>query len=199
MKKFTRRYALLLVVGLLLLSALLSACGAASEDAAKKYMDAVLAGNAAEAQKYACEDFQDQTAAFAQQVAQLADRQLALQNANLQYDIGKKNNANEVLITGAFDVARLREDGSVIPDSEMEYELAASVRDKHDLDGDGDDEELINTRIRLDMQEKDGDWCVAGLEGGYFGQDIFAPAAANADEAADTDANTEDTADTNAQ
>ncbi len=176
MKKFTRRSLWLLTVGLLLLSTLLSACGVASEEAAQKYMDALLAGNAAEAQKYACESFQEQTAAYADEVARLAEQQLAIQNVDLKYDIGKANNTKEVLVTGAFDVVRLREDGHPIPDSEMEYEVAASVRDKYDLDGDGDDEELINTRIRLDMEEVDGEWCVANLEGGYFGQGIFAPA-----------------------
>ncbi len=180
MKKFTRRYPLLLV-GLLLLAALLSACGVASEEAAQKYMEALLAGNAAEAQKYACDTFQEQTATLAEEVARLADQQLAIQNIDLKYDIGKTHNAKEVLVTGAFDVVRLREDGNPIPDSEMTYEIAASVRDKYDLDGDGDDEELINTRIRLDMEEVDGEWCVASLEGGYFGQGIFAPAEENAD------------------
>ncbi|GEM_PF-1144482 len=175
MKKFTRRSMGLLVAGLLLLSALLSACGAASEEAAQKYMDALMAGNAGEAQKYACDNFQDQTAAYADEVARLAEQQLAIQNVDLKYDIGKKHNTKEVLVTGSFEIVRLREDGNPIPDSGMEYEVAASVRDKYDLDGDGDDEELINTRIRLDMEEVDGEWCVANLEGGYFGQGIFAP------------------------
>ena len=189
MKKFTRRsLGLLVLVGLLLLSALLSACGVASEDAAKKYMDALLAGDAAEAQKYACDNFQEQTATLADEVARLADQQLAIQNVDLRYDIGKTNNTKEVLATGSFDVVRLREDGTPIPDSEMQYEVAASVRDKYDLDGDGDDEELINTRIRLDMEKIDGEWCVANLEGGYFGQGIFAPAATDEADTGETDA-----------
>ena len=189
MKKFTRRsLGLLVSVGLLLLSALLSACGAASEDAAKKYMDALLAGNAAEAQKYACDNFQEQTATLAEEVARLADQQLAIQNVDLKYDIGKANNTKEVLVTGAFDVVRLRDDGTPIPDSEMQYEVAASVRDKYDLDEDGDAEELINTRIRLEMEKVNDEWCVANLEGGYFGQGIFAPVASDEGDTGSTDA-----------
>jgi hypothetical protein len=163
----SKRYGLLLAV-LLLTALTLSACGSDSTETAKDYMDALLKGEVETAQKYACESFQEGTANLAAMSAALAEQNRQIRNIDLKYDIGKGNNAKEVIVTGSYDVVQLTAAGTMIADSEVEYELAASVRDKRDVDGDGDVEEKINTRIVLTM-DKDGDeWCVAGLEGGYF-------------------------------
>ncbi len=163
----SKRYGLLLAV-LLLTALVLSACGSDSTEAAKGYMDALLKGEVETAQKYACDSFQEGTAALAAMSTALAEENRQIRDIDLKYDIGKGNNAKEVIVTGSYNVVQLTEAGTVVADSEVEYELAASARDKRDVDGDGNTEEKINTRIVLTM-EKDGDeWCVANLEGGYF-------------------------------
>lgn len=163
----SKRYGVLLAV-LLITALTLSACGSDSTGAARDYMQAVLKGETETAQKYACEAFQEGTASLAAKSAALAEENRMIRNIDLKYDIGKGNNAREVIVTGSYDIVELNQAGQMIPDSQVQYELAASVRDKRDIDGDGDTEEKVNTRIVLTM-EKDGDeWCVAGLEGGYF-------------------------------
>ncbi|MCD4685974.1 MAG: hypothetical protein K8S97_08560 [Anaerolineae bacterium] len=161
-----KKYGLLLVA-LLVLSAALAACSTKSEDSAKDYMEAVLKGDVEEAQKYACESYAEQTAIWAEMMV-LEDVGLAVKNIELNYDLGKGNNQEEILVTGSFEIVELSIDGDEVADSAKEYELASSLRDKHDLDGDGDDDERINTRIVLTMQEDGDDWCVEGLEGGYL-------------------------------
>ena len=163
----SKRYGIVLAV-LLLTALVLSACGSDSTETAKDYMQALLKGETETAQKYACDSFQESTAELAAMSAALAEQNRQVRNIDLKYDIGKGNNAKEVIVTGSYDIVQLNEAGKMIADSEVTYELAASVRDKRDVDGDGDDEEKINTRIVLTMQQDGDSWCVAGLEGGYF-------------------------------
>ncbi len=163
----SKRYGLLLAV-LLLTALVLSACGSDSTETAKDYMDALLKGEVETAQKYACDSFQEGTAALAALSAALAEQNRQIRDIDLKYDIGKGNNAKEVIVTGSYNVVQLTEAGTVIADSEVEYELAASARDKRDVDGDGNTEEKINTRIVLTMEQDGDEWCVANLEGGYF-------------------------------
>ena len=163
----SKRFGLLLAV-LVAVSLLLVACGSETQDTAKEYIEAVLKGNTEEAQKVACESFQDATAELAAMSASLADENKAIRNLNLKYDIGKANNVKEIIVTGSYDIVELNEAGKMVADSEKTFELAASTRDKYDVDGDGDDTDTINTRIVLDMEKDGGKWCVAGLEGGYF-------------------------------
>jgi hypothetical protein len=158
----------LILVALLVLPGLLAACGTDSADTAQDYVEALLKGDAEKAQSYACADYQDATAAFAEIYAGLAAQNLAIRSLDLKYDLGKGNNAEEIIVTGSYDLVELNAEGKEIADSEDEFELASSTRDKRDLDGDGDDEDKINTRIVLEMKKDDGDWCVEKLEGGYF-------------------------------
>jgi|AMZC01.1.fsa_nt_AMZC01000612.1_8 hypothetical protein len=163
----SKRYGFLLAV-LLLTALVLSACGSDSTATAKDYMDALLKGEVETAQKYACDSFQEGTAALAALAAALTEENRQIRDIDLKYDIGKGNNAKEVIVTGSYNVVQLTEAGAVIADSEVEYELAASARDKRDVDGDGNTEEKINTRIVLTMEQDGDEWCVANLEGGYF-------------------------------
>jgi len=163
----SKRFGLLLAV-LVAVSLLLTACGSDSQDAAKSYIEAVLQGDADEAQKFACESYKEATVELAAFSAALADENMAIRNLDLKYDLGKGNNAKEIIITGSYEIVELYDSGKVIADSEKEYELAAAVRDKYDVDGDGDDIDKINTRIVLEMEQDGDDWCVASLEGGYF-------------------------------
>jgi hypothetical protein len=168
----------LVLAALLVLPALLTACSSDSADTAKDYVEAILNGNVEGAQKAACDSNQDATAALVELNAGLVGEGRAIRNIDLKYDIGKGGNQEEVLVTGAYDLVEISEQGKVVADSEDEYELAASTRDKYDLDGDGDDEEKINTRIVIEMKEQGGDWCVVSLQGGYFSPEVESDEAA---------------------
>lgn len=162
MKKFALLLAIMLVV-----PTLLTACDSESQDTAKDYIEAVLKGELEEAQKYACEDFQDATAELIATRPGVDDEH-AIRNIDLKYDVGKGNDPEEIIITGAYDLVELNEAGRVIADSEVEYEVAAAVRDRRDIDGDDDVDERLDSRILIDMEEQDGEWCVASLERGYW-------------------------------
>ena len=166
----SKRFGLLAAV--LAVSLLLTACGSDSTDAAKDYMEAVLKGDAEAAQKVACDSFQKGTAALVAISAGLAEESRGVRNIDLKYDLGKGNNAKEIIVTGSYDIVRLSEAGTVIAGSALQYELAAVVRDRHDVDGDGDYENRINTRIVLTMDKDGDDWCVADLHGGYFSPEV---------------------------
>lgn len=157
-----------LLAALLAVSLLLTACGSDSTETAKDYIEAVLKGNAEAAQKVACDSYQEDTAALAAISASLAEQSRGVRDIDLKYDLGKGNNSKEVLVTGSYSIVQLSAAGNVIAGSTQQYELAAVVRDKHDVDGDGDYENRINTRIVLTMEKDGDDWCVANLHGGYF-------------------------------
>ena len=162
----SKKLAFILVM-LLVLSSVLTACSSASEDDAKKYVEAMLMGDVAGAQKAACGDYQDGTQALVDGYAALADVHEEIQNIDVTYDIGKGNNQKEVIVTGSYDIVELNAQGNVIPDSAQQYVLAASTVDRHDLDQDGDTTDRVNTRIVLTMAKSGGEWCVAKLTGGY--------------------------------
>jgi hypothetical protein len=152
---------------LLVLTSVLTACSSQSADTGKEYVEAVLKGDAAAAQKVACDSNQDNTVALVEGYAALADVHEASQNVDLKYDIGKGDNQKEVIVTGSYDIVELNAQGKVIPDSAQQYVLAASTVDRHDLDQDGDNTDRVNTRIVLTMAKSGGKWCVAKLTGGY--------------------------------
>jgi hypothetical protein len=162
----SKKLAFILVL-LLVLSAILTACSSESVDNGKTYVEAMLKGDAAGAQKVACDGYQDATQALADGYAALADMHEAIRNTDLKYDIGKGNNQKEVIVTGSYDIVELNDQGKVVADSEQQYVLAASTIDRHDINHNGNDTERINTRIVLTMQKSGGDWCVAKLTGGY--------------------------------
>jgi hypothetical protein len=162
----SKKLAFILVL-LLVVPSVLTACGSGSVDNAKTYVEAMLKGDAAGAEKVACDGYQDDTQALVDGYAALADMNEAIRNVDVTYDIGKGNNQKEVIVTGSYDIVELNAQGKVIVDSEQQYVLAASTVDRHDLDQDGDDTDRINTRIVLTMKKSGGDWCVAKLTGGY--------------------------------
>ena len=162
----SKKLAFILVM-LLVLSSVLTACSSASEDDAKKYVEAMLMGDVAGAQKAACGDYQDGTQALVDGYAALADVHEEIQNIDVTYDIGKGNNQKEVIVTGSYDIVELNAQGKVIPDSAQQYVLAASTVDRHDLDQDGDNTDRVNTRIVLTMAKSGSKWCVEKLTGGY--------------------------------
>ncbi len=177
----------LILVALLVLSSVLTACSSDSVDQAKDYVEAVLKGDGETAQKVACDGYQDETKALAEGYAALAEAHEAIQNLDLKYDIGKGNNQKEVIVTGSYDVVELNDQGKAIADSEVEYVLAASTIDKRDLDKDGDDTDRISTRIVLDMKKSGDKWCVAKLKGGYVTPSGEAPTEQAPTDAAPTD------------
>ena len=134
----------LVVVALLIMPMVLTACASDSRDAAKDYMEAVLKGNVDEAQKLACESYQDQTAALAQVYGPLG-----ITDIDLKYDIGKGNNQEEVIVTGAYTIGE--------GDDADEVELASSVRE-------AGEEEARDTRIVLDLKKDGDDWCVESAD-----------------------------------
>lgn len=179
-----KKVALVLVV-LLVVPVLLTACGSESQDTAKDYITAVLEGDVEEAQKYACDEFKDQTVVLVETLPGVGENK-AVRNIDLKFDLGKGNNQKEVIITGSYDIVTLNVSGKVVADSAMSYEVAASVRDKRDIDGDGDENEKMDTRILAEMVESDGDWCVALLERGYWSP-VFSGEGKTAEEAGDAE------------
>ncbi len=171
MNLMLKKFALVLVA-LLVVPTVLTACSSDSADTAKDYVEAILNGNTDEAQKLACDSYQDATAALVETNNAWVGENAAIRNIDLKYDNGKAGNDEEVIVTGAYDVVEMNEQGKMVADSEDEYELAASTRDKRDLNQNGDDMDKINTRLVLEMREQDGDWCVLDAKGGYFSPDL---------------------------
>jgi len=161
-----KKVALFLVV-LLVVPTLLTACGAESSETARDYMEAVLSGKVEEAQDNACDGFEDATAELIASVPRLGENN-AVRNVDLKFDVGKGNDQEKITVTGSYDIVVLNDSGKVVADSEQEYELASSVRDKRDIDNDEDDGENVDTRVMLEMEKDGDDWCVASLEGGFW-------------------------------
>ncbi len=161
-----KKVAFVLVL-LLVVPTLLSACGAESSESSRDYMDAVLDGKVEDAQKYACDDFKDATAELIASLPHVGENN-AVRNIDLKFDVGKGNDQEKITVTGSYDIVVLNATGKVVADSNEEYELASSVRDKRDIDSDEDDGETVDTRITLKMEKDGDDWCVASLEGGYW-------------------------------
>jgi hypothetical protein len=130
--KMSKRFGFVLVA-LVVLSALLTACSAESRDTAEDYMNALLKGETDKAVELACESFKDETAALADSYAAqgiLADE------IDLKFDVGKGQNNEEIIVTGAYQYGDEADP--------TEFELT-----EHD-----------GTRIVLWLEESDGDWCV---------------------------------------
>jgi hypothetical protein len=168
----TKRFALVLVV-LLVAPMLLTACEEESSNTAKDYYEAVLKGEKDEALKYVCEDDADMQAYTESLIALYEAQEVDGDELDLQYDIGKAMNTEEVIITGSY--------GYGAKDDELE--LVAAIRasqvedmiDKLDLKAATDDagepyflndkgeferDEMVETRVILWLEEQDGDWCV---------------------------------------
>ena len=135
----SKRFAFVLVV-LLAVPMLLTACGADTPDVAEDFVNAVLEGNADAAAEAACESYQDQARELA---AGFVD--LNVHDIDLKYDVGKGNNVEEVIVTGSYKFGT--------GDTVREVELAASVRER-------ETDELVDTRIVVWLDENGDDWCV---------------------------------------
>ncbi|HML21526.1 MAG TPA: hypothetical protein PKD09_07765 [Aggregatilinea sp.] len=135
----SKRFGLVLVA-LLIVPMLLTACSTESRDVAEDYMNALLKGDSAAAQKYACDSFQDQTASLAEMYSVQN-----IHNKDLKFDIGKGNNQEEIIVTGSYLVG---------PENDAdEVELAQKVHNE-------ETNEDLDTRIVLWMADEDG-WCVS--------------------------------------
>ncbi|NLX10538.1 MAG: DUF4878 domain-containing protein [Chloroflexi bacterium] len=135
----SKRFAFVLVV-LLAVPMLLTACGADTPDVAEDFVNAVLEGNADAAAEAACESYQDQARELAAGFSGMN-----VHDIDLKYDIGKGNNVKEVIVTGAYKFGT----GDVV----SEVELAASVRER-------ETGELADTRVVVWLEEVDDEWCV---------------------------------------
>jgi predicted small secreted protein len=152
----SKRFGLVLAA-LLVIPLLLTACDTSSRDAGEKYVEAVIKGDEAEAAKYACESFTDQTQTL---LAYYKNQAVIADSLDLKYDIGKAGNTSEVIVTGAYKYGD--------PEMPREQELT----------------EKLKTRIILDMEKKGDEWCVSDgsvFEGVDFGAETPADAAAPAE------------------
>lgn len=129
----SKKFALILVV-LLIVPLLLSACSTKSRDNARDYMNAVLKGDDQKAQKLACTSYQSQTTAL---LAWYKSQKVDTNNIDLKFDIGKGNNQNEIIVTGSYKYGE--------KDLLREWELS----------------ENKDTRIVLWMKKESGNWCVS--------------------------------------
>jgi hypothetical protein len=179
----SKRLGFVLVV-MLIVPLLLSACGAESKDTAEDYMNAILKGDEDKALELACESFKDETSALVAFFGggfPFFDEE----SIDLKYDVGKGNNANEIIVTGAFNYGIDPDDPTTRNDPPREYIISG---------GEG-------TLIILWLDEDDGDWCVN--DSTEFGgiELAAAPADGAADEAAEdageeaTDGESEEEAD----
>ena len=162
----TKRSSLILVVLLLVVPTLLTACSTESRDAAEDYMEAVLKGDEAKATANACEDHQDNTIALIEFYDATYENIVEL---DLKYDLGKGNNQKEVIVTGSFKYIK------TVDLTDLGVDVAAfgdewfSIDDLDDEDYDIDEDEYKeielaeneNTRIVLEMKEEGDDWCVS--------------------------------------
>jgi hypothetical protein len=123
----------LILVALLIVPALLTACSSESSDAAEDYIEAVLKNDEGKALELACDSFEEQTRAL---MAYYASTYTNIHNIDLKYDMGKGNNQEEIIVTGSFAYGA--------EDDDKEFEIT----------------QKLNSLIILDMQEVDGDWCV---------------------------------------
>lgn len=135
-----QRFAAILVA-LMVLATLLSACSSDSKDAGKDYMEAVLKGDEETASALACDSFDgtpDLIAFFRDEV--IADPE----TVDIQVDLGKTNNQNQLRVTGSVDCAR----SAMAENCNNNNEFIFS--------------EKRGTLIILEMEKEDGEWCVSG-------------------------------------
>lgn len=142
-----------MLAALLVIPLLLTACDTASRDAGEKYVQAVMTGDEAEAAKYACDNFAEQTQTL---LAFYKNQGIHTDSLDLKYDIGKAGNTSEIIVTGSYQYGD--------PEAPREWELT----------------EKLKHRIILDMTKRGSDWCVS--DGSVFeGIDLTAaPADAGA-------------------
>lgn len=133
----SKKFALLMLV-LLTLSLVLTACSTESRDAGKDYMEAVIHGEQEKAEALACSDF-DGTADL---LAWYASLNIVDDSADLQVDMAKGNNQKELHVTGSFECGR-----GVEFDCGKDNEFVLSEKN--------------DSLITLKMKKEDGDWCVS--------------------------------------
>ncbi|MBI5957700.1 MAG: PT domain-containing protein [Chloroflexi bacterium] len=133
-----KKYALILVA-LLVVPMLLTACSTESRDAAEDYMNALLKGEDEKALGLACESFQEGTQTL---LDAYKAQGVISDSVDLKFDLGKGNNQKEIIVTGSFEYR----DPALSSEIEaVEFELT----------------EKLGTRIVLEMKEEGDDWCVS--------------------------------------
>jgi hypothetical protein len=131
----SKKFALIVVV-LMVVPLLLTACSTKSRDDAEKYMNALLKGENEKALGLACESFKPQTEAL---LAYYKAQNIDAKSLDLKFDIGKGGNNKEIIVTGSY---KYYGDQTIVA---LEQELT----------------EKNESRIVLQMK-KDGDnWCVS--------------------------------------
>lgn len=140
----TKRLALILVA-LLIIPLLLTACSNASRNTARDYMNALLKGDDAKALGLACDSFKTGTQTL---LAWYKQQQIDAKSVDLQFDIGKGNNTKEIIVTGSYQYGD--------PSFQREYILR----------------EKDNTRVVLWMEKTGGKWCVTDKS--EFGAEVEA-------------------------
>jgi hypothetical protein len=158
-----KRFVLVLVV---LVALLLTACSSESKDTAKDYMEAVLKGNQDKALELACESFQDQTESLLAYYP-AAYPFLDTDSIDLKYDVGKGNNQKEIIVTGSFKYGADKNAANYSQEDQKEFELI----------------EKDQTRIVLWMAKVGDDWCVSDKS--EFGGVEFAAGEASEEPAAE--------------
>jgi len=150
----SKKFALIVVV-LMVVPLLLTACSTKSRDDAEKYMKALLKGEDQKALDLACDSYKPQTEAL---LAFYKAQNIDVKNLDLKFDIGKGGNNKEIIVTGSYKYYG----------SQTVVALEQELTEKND------------TRIVLQMK-KDGDnWCVSDKS--KFGAELDAAIAAPAAE-----------------
>jgi predicted small secreted protein len=135
-----KRFALIMVM-LMITAALLSACSSDSKNAGKDYIEAVIKGEQAAAEAFACDSFNgtpELVAFFRDDVKARPD------TVDLKVDLGKANNQKELRITGSVDCERTATAENCSTKNQYVFS------------------EKKGTLIILEMKKQDGDWCVTG-------------------------------------
>lgn len=142
----SKKFALIVVV-LMVVPLLVTACSTESRDEAEKYMKALLKSEDQKALDLACDSFKPQTEAL---LAMYKAQKVDVKSLDLKFDIGKGGNSKEIIITGSY---KYYGDQDVVA---LEQELT----------------EKNKTLIVLQMKEEGGNWCVSDKS--EFGEEIDA-------------------------
>lgn len=142
-----------ILVTLLIVPMLLTACDSKSPEKAEDYLNAVLKGDVPAAQALACdEEFAAKTEALSNAYSNRFDGMVIDKDTvDLKFDIGKGMNNKEIIVTGSFLYVLAQEN-----EQEVAEEVDTAIEIKYELSGEEE------TRIVLIMEQDGDDWCVTG-------------------------------------
>ncbi|MBN2304828.1 MAG: hypothetical protein JXQ72_10145 [Anaerolineae bacterium] len=191
----SKRIVLVFVV-LLVLPMMLTACGTESRDNAEDYVKAVMKGEAEKAGELVCDSYTGTDDLIALYAAAEVDPD----SLSLKFDMGKGNNKEEIIVTGAVKYGPDAKEFEIAGNARMRDLPAAVVavvvlEKEADADADEDTVTNVDTRLVLTMKEEGGDWCVKDVDLGdiKLGTEAEEAGMDEAEEPADADAaDTED-------